>query len=62
MNYRAPETFLSYCSEYDSAVDMWTLGCTLAEMFTKKPILTANTIQDYLENLIEILGLPDQGI
>ena len=33
--YRAPELYLGYKSNYTSAVDMWAVGCTIAEMFLK---------------------------
>ena len=33
--YRAPELFLNYSSNYTAAVDMWAVGCTIAELFLK---------------------------
>lgn len=35
--YRAPEILLG-ANEYSKAVDMWSLGCILAEMILGKPI------------------------
>ena len=37
--YRAPEILLG-STKYTKAVDMWALGCIVAEMFTGKPHLT----------------------
>ena len=34
--YRAPEIVLG--NKYDTAVDMWSLGCTAIELFIKTPI------------------------
>jgi serine/threonine protein kinase len=35
--YRAPEILLG-SPHYSTAVDMWSVGCILAEMITLKPI------------------------
>ena len=50
--YRAPELYLNYETNYDAGVDMWSVGCILAEFFTKKVFVRANTSEEYLENLI----------
>jgi len=36
--YRAPELLLA-CKEYGSSVDVWSVGCILAELLTRKPLL-----------------------
>ena len=33
--YRAPEIILG-CTPYDTAIDIWSAGCTLFELFTGK--------------------------
>ena len=35
--YRAPEVLLSW-KKYSSAIDVWSVGCILAEMLTRKPL------------------------
>lgn len=35
--YRAPELLLSFDC-YTAAVDMWSVGCILAEMLTGRPL------------------------
>ena len=60
--YRAPELYLNYSSNYDASVDMWSIGCTIAELFCKKVFIRASTTEEYLENLVELLGLPDEDI
>jgi serine/threonine protein kinase len=36
--YRAPEVLLGM-KEYSVAVDMWSVGCIMTELFTKKPFI-----------------------
>jgi len=60
--YRAPELFLNYSSNYDTSVDMWSIGCVIAELFSKKVFIRANTSEEYLENLVEMLGLPEESV
>jgi mitogen-activated protein kinase len=57
--YRAPELFLNYESNYDQSVDMWSIGCILAEFFLKKIFLKANTDSEYLQSCLELLGMPN---
>jgi mitogen-activated protein kinase 1/3 len=35
--YRAPEIMLTF-KEYTKAIDVWSVGCILAEMFSGKPL------------------------
>jgi len=60
--YRAPELYLNYESNYDAAVDMWSMGCILAEFFNKRVFIRANTTDEYLECLVQMLGLPGKNI
>lgn len=60
--YRAPELFLNYDSNYDAAIDMWAVGCTLAELFTKKVFIKASTTNEYLDFLVMMLGVPEDHI
>ena len=46
--YRAPELLFEYKSNYSSAVDMWAIGCTIAELFLKKVFVEANTTDEHL--------------
>ena len=55
--YRAPEIVLGI--QYNAAIDMWSVGCIIAEMFTKKVFLQAGTTEEYLEFLIIMIGMPD---
>lgn len=45
---------------YDSAIDMWSLGCIAAELFLGIPIFPGNSEYDQLSKIFEILGYPSQ--
>ena len=60
--YRAPELYLNFESNYTAAVDMWSLGCIIAEFFNKTVFVKAGTTEEYLEFLISFLGMPSQEI
>lgn len=60
--YRAPELYLNYESNYSTSVDMWSMGCILAEFFNKRVFIRANTTDEYLECLVQLLGLPSKSI
>ena len=40
--YRAPELILA-CSDYTNAIDVWAIGCILAEFLTRRPIFPGKT-------------------
>ena len=46
--YRAPELYLNYSDNYTTAIDMWSIGCCIAELFNKKVFLDASTTETYL--------------
>jgi mitogen-activated protein kinase 1/3 len=58
--YRAPELLLSFIS-YDSQVDMWSLGCVLAEMITGTPLFEGKDPMDQINKVAEILGKPTEN-
>jgi len=55
--YRAPEIILGSTS-YTLAVDVWALGCIVAEMFSGKPLLNGSSTMNQLERILEITGSP----
>ena len=59
-NYRAPELFLSYKSNYSKSVDIWSFGCILAEFFNKKVLISAQNDIEYLQALLILLGPPNE--
>lgn len=54
--YRSPEVALGL--SYSAAVDMWSLGCILAELFLGIPLFPATSEYDLLRRFIRMLGMP----
>ncbi|KAL5615661.1 hypothetical protein BROUX41_005694 [Berkeleyomyces rouxiae] len=52
--YRAPEIILGI--PYDYAVDMWSIGCTLYELYTGKILFTGDNNNQMLKAIQEIRG------
>ncbi|KAG9218142.1 hypothetical protein CCMSSC00406_0008081 [Pleurotus cornucopiae] len=57
--YRPPELLLG-AQQYGGEVDIWGIGCVLAEMFTRKPILPGTSDVDQLEKIWQLCGTPNQ--
>ncbi|KAI8595187.1 kinase-like domain-containing protein [Dissophora ornata] len=58
--YRAPEIMLSFQS-YTKAIDMWSVGCIFAEMLGGKPLFKGRDYVDQLNQILQILGTPDEA-
>ena len=54
--YRAPEVILG--AIYDYSIDMWSLGCLLAELHLGYPIFAGSNEQEQLSLIMQILGEP----
>ena len=44
--YRAPEIMLTF-KEYTKAIDVWSVGCILAEMLSGKPLFPGRDCMFY---------------
>ncbi|KAM4688663.1 cyclin-dependent kinase 13 [Discoglossus pictus] len=55
--YRPPELLLGE-ERYTPAIDVWSCGCILGELFTKKPIFQANQELAQLELISRTCGSP----
>ncbi|KAK4492012.1 hypothetical protein RD792_002800 [Penstemon davidsonii] len=58
--YRAPELLLN-CSEYTSAIDMWSVGCILMEILKRKPLFPGKDYVQQLGLINELLGSPEDS-
>ena len=57
--YRAPELLLS-CERYDAGIDIWSVGCILAELFLRKPLFPGKDYLSQLKLIIQTLGSPSE--
>lgn len=55
--YRAPEVMLSF-KEYSKAIDMWSVGCILAEMINGRPLFPGRDYHHQLGLILDVLGTP----
>lgn len=55
--YRAPELLFDQ-KKYNTSIDMWSFGCILAEMITKKVLFKGSNQIDQILKIVEILGCP----
>lgn len=47
--YRAPEVLLH--SSYATAVDIWSVGCIMAELYNRKPLFEGKSDVDQLHKI-----------
>lgn len=59
--YRAPELLLGE-ERYGPSIDVWSCGCILGELFTKKPIFQANSEPNQLDLIARSCGTPSPVI
>ncbi|KAJ5361959.1 hypothetical protein N7541_002803 [Penicillium brevicompactum] len=59
--YRAPEIMLTW-QKYTYAVDMWSVGCILAEMIIGKPLFPGKDHVHQFKLITEILGKPSEEV
>uniref|UniRef100_A0A8C2A1B6 mitogen-activated protein kinase n=1 Tax=Cyprinus carpio TaxID=7962 RepID=A0A8C2A1B6_CYPCA len=55
--YRAPEVILNWM-HYSQTVDIWSVGCIMAEMLLGKPLFKGNDHLDQLREIMKITGTP----
>ncbi|KAH9604074.1 hypothetical protein KSS87_010414 [Heliosperma pusillum] len=55
--YRAPELIFG-ATEYTTAIDMWSVGCVMAELHHGQPLFPGDSGVDQLVEIIKILGTP----
>jgi serine/threonine protein kinase len=59
--YRAPELLFNE-NRYAKAVDMWSIGCIVAELLSKSPFLPGDSTFSQIDITFNLLGTPDEKI
>jgi dual specificity protein kinase YAK1 len=54
--YRSPEVLLGL--PYSNSIDIWSLGCIVAELFLGLPIFPGSSEYNQISRIIEMLGMP----
>ncbi|KAJ9109044.1 hypothetical protein QFC21_000370 [Naganishia friedmannii] len=57
--YRAPELFMGE-TQYGFEVDMWSVGCILSEMWTRRVLFMGRSDPDQLKLIFDLCGTPEQ--
>ncbi|PON74527.1 GPCR kinase [Parasponia andersonii] len=57
--YRPPELLLG-STEYGPAIDLWSVGCILAEMYAGKPIMPGRTEVEQMHKIFKLCGSPSE--
>ncbi|KAH8670953.1 hypothetical protein BX600DRAFT_434091 [Xylariales sp. PMI_506] len=58
--YRSPEVILGMT--YGLPIDMWSVGCILAELYTGVPIFPGENEQEQLACIMEVFGPPEKHL
>ena len=59
--YRAPELLLGVTT-YSTAVDMWSVGCIMAELLAKEPLLPGRSEIEQIDKVFKLLGTPTDRV
>ena len=54
LSYRAPEVVMG--CKYDYKIDIWSLGCILAELYSKLVLFQSDSVHSLLARIIGIIG------
>ncbi|KAJ9562901.1 hypothetical protein OSB04_008061 [Centaurea solstitialis] len=57
--YRPPELLLG-ATHYGAAVDLWSTGCILGELYAGKPIMPGRTEVEQLHKIFKLCGSPSE--
>ncbi|KAG7205435.1 hypothetical protein KM043_007427 [Ampulex compressa] len=57
--YRAPEVLL-HSTTYNSPIDIWAVGCIMAELYTFRPLFPGKSEIDEIFKICSVLGTPDK--
>lgn len=57
--YRAPDVLLG-SRNYSTSIDIWSVGCIMAEMYTGRPLFPGKNNEDELQRIFRIMGTPNE--
>ena len=57
--YRAPELILGQ-DQYGVEIDIWSVGCVIAEMFLGEPLFCGRDSKDQFKKIMQLLGTPSK--
>lgn len=57
--YRAPEVMLTN-AQYAKAIDIWSCGCIMGELFLRRPLFPGSDYKDQLKLIFRVIGTPRQ--
>ena len=58
--YRAPEILFGL--DYTEAIDVWSLGCILVELYIGTPLFPAENEMELFSLMVELLGVPPEEL
>jgi dual specificity tyrosine-phosphorylation-regulated kinase 2/3/4 len=58
--YRAPEIMLGI--PYTCAIDMWSFGCIMAELYIGYPVFPGDSEGDQMSRIFEVIGIPEPDV
>ncbi|KAI0322798.1 kinase-like domain-containing protein [Amylostereum chailletii] len=59
--YRAPEIMLAF-KRYNTAIDVWSIGCILAELLLGRPLFKGKDYVDQLNRILDFVGTPSEAV
>lgn len=58
--YRPPELLLN-AKDYTAAVDMWSVGCILVELYNREPLFPGKDYVHQFRSITELMGFPSDS-
>jgi len=56
--YRAPDVLLGN-QNYNSSIDIWSIGCIMAELVNRVPLFMGKTDADQIKKIFSVMGTPN---
>jgi hypothetical protein len=54
--YRSPELLLAPNKPYSEAIDLWSIGCIMAELMRRKPLFAGKSHANQVQLIFEVVG------